>query len=43
MASGCPNGAYDPATKTYAPYDPATDDKGLLGLNNTLGQDFLGL
>lgn len=43
VASGCENGAYDPATETYAPYDPATDDSGLLGLNKTLGRDFFGL
>ena len=43
VASGCENGAYDPATETYAPYDPATDDNGLLGLNKTLGRDFFGL
>ncbi len=43
VASGCENGAYDPETETYAPYDPATDDNGLLGLNKTLGRDFFGL
>ncbi len=43
VASGCENGAYDPETGTYAPYDPATDDNGLLGLNKTLGRDYVGL
>lgn len=37
VASGCPDGVYDPETETYAPYDPATEPKGLIGLNNTLG------
>lgn len=37
VASGCPDGVYNPETESYAPYDPATEPKGLLGLNNTLG------
>lgn len=39
----CENGDYNPETESYEPYDPATDDDGLIGLNNTLGRDVLGL
>lgn len=48
IAAGCELGVYNPATESYAPYDPATDDNGLLGLNSYVEQlgleiDTLGL